>query len=154
MVETLDLTNNDDGMINISTVQEKIAEEKEYEKNININKDKMDATPINDVMQQGEMMEQPGMMMPPAMMTGPPAMMPPPQPMPVMEKKNPLNLTDEQMQAVIVAVCSIIAFSKPVQDRLGGFVPQFSADGSRTLTGLAISGVIVGVMFFISQRYL
>lgn len=152
MVETLDLTNNDDGMVNISTVQEKIAEEKEYEKNLNTNKDKMDATPINDVMQQGEMMEQPAMM-PPAMMVGP-AMMPPPQSVPVMEKKNPLNLTDEQMQAVVVAVCSIIAFSKPVQDRLSGFVPQFSADGSRTLTGLAVSGAIVGVMFLISQRYL
>lgn len=147
MVDTLNLNENDEGTVSIKNES---VENIEIEKNISNNKT-MDVTPISDVMQQADMMEPTD---PRMVQQQPPMMMqqPMPQMMPQM-KKNPMNLTDEQMQAVVVGICAMIAFSKPVQDRLSGF-PQFVGEnGSRTLIGLGASGLIVSVLFFMYQRY-
>ena len=66
---------------------------------------------------------------------------------------NPINLTDEQMEALIVGVVAIIAFSKPVQEKLTQMVPQFVGEnGSRSTVGVAISGIVATVIFYFGRK--
>lgn len=156
-VRTMNLSDHDDGMVNISTsfVPETA------EKNVSENKTTMDSTPIADVMmpqqpQEMDMMAPPmppqTMMMPPQTMMMPQNAAPTPNPT---ATKNPFNLTDDQMQIIIVAVCTAIAISKPVQEKLVQFVPQFlNTNGNRSLVGLGVTGVVAGVIFFGAKRYI
>ena len=87
---------------------------------------------------------------PPA--TPPPA--PAPAPAPSVEKKYPLGLTKEQYEALIVAVLVGLVFYPDVQAKLAVYIPNFmSKDGSRSLAGLAASGLIVAVGFYLARRY-
>jgi hypothetical protein len=88
----------------------------------------------------------------------PPATPPPaPAPAPVSaveEKKYPLGLTKEQYEAVIVAVLVALVFYPEVQAKLAVYIPNFmSKDGSRSMAGLAVSGLIVAVGFYLARRY-
>ena len=124
----------------------------------------MDSTPLSDIMTSQEVMEQqhPMMMAPPqnTMMAQQPMMMAPQQQAPAqaqqqapLPSKNPFNLTDEQMQALVVAVCAAIAFSEPVQAKLGSTIPQFLAEsGNRSMVGLLISGLVAAILFYFGQR--
>jgi len=136
---------------------------KEPEKNVNREHIKMDSTPLSDIMTAQEVMEQQQPMMPPpqsTMMAQQPMMMMAPQQQvpaqaqaPQLPSKNPFNLTDEQMQALVVAVCAAIAFSEPVQAKLGSTIPQFLAEsGNRSMVGLLISGLVAAVLFYFGQR--
>ena len=132
---------------------------KTYEKNIPKQQTTMDSTPIADIMQDG-----PGMMdaqdprgqfmqMP---MPQPPTMMQAPQPKAQAEKsKNPLNLTDEQFRSLIAGVCAVIAFSTPIQNKLSTTIPQFLTEaGSRSTTGLIVTGLIAALIFYFAQRFI
>ena len=67
---------------------------------------------------------------------------------------NPFNLTDEQFQALVVAVCTAIAISKPVQEKLANFVPSFLNDqGNRSVVGLASTGAVAAIVFYVARRY-
>ena len=122
----------------------------------------MDSTPLSDIMTSQEVMEQRPMMAPPqsTMMAQQPMMMAPQQQAPAqaqqqapLPSKNPFNLTDEQMQALVVAVCAAIAFSEPVQAKLGSTIPQFLAEsGNRSMVGLLISGLVAAILFYFGQR--
>lgn len=119
----------------------------------------MDSTPLSDIMTSQEVMEQQPMMAPPqsTMMAQQPMMMAPQQQAPAqaqqLPSKNPFNLTDEQMQALVVAVCAAIAFSEPVQAKLGSTIPQFLAEsGNRSMVGLLISGLVAAILFYFGQR--
>jgi hypothetical protein len=71
------------------------------------------------------------------------------------EKKNPLNLTDEQLTALVVAVCAAAAVSKPIQDRLATSIPKFlNEQGGRSVVGLAATGVVAAVIFYITKDYI
>jgi hypothetical protein len=168
--ETMNLSDSGDGMVplnfepavnqmtptsnNTGTVQNN-----NPEKNIMREHIKMDSTPLHDIMTSQEVMEtqQPMMMAPPqsSVMAQQPMMMAPPQaaaqaPLP---SKNLFNLTDDQMQALIVAVCAAIAFSDPVQGKLGSTIPQFLAEsGNRSMVGLLISGLVAAILFYFGQR--
>ena len=86
----------------------------------------------------------------------PPATPPPaPTPAPVYEeKKYPLGLTKEQYEALIVAVLVGLVFYPDVQAKLAIYIPNFmSKDGSRSLAGLAASGLIVAIGFYLARRY-
>ena len=87
----------------------------------------------------------------------PPATPPPaaaPAPAPSVEKKYPLGLTKEQYEALIVAVLVGLVFYPDVQAKLAVYIPNFmSKDGSRSLAGLAASGLIVAVGFYLARRY-
>jgi len=87
----------------------------------------------------------------------PPATPPPaaaPAPAPPVEKKYPLGLTKEQYEALIVAVLVGLVFYPDVQAKLAVYIPNFmSKDGSRSLAGLAASGLIVAVGFYLARRY-
>ena len=118
----------------------------------------MDSTPLSDIMTSQEVMQQPMMPPPqPTMMAHQPMMVAPQQQAPAqaqqLPSKNPFNLTDEQMQALVVAVCAAIAFSEPVQAKLGSTLPQFLAEsGNRSMVGLLISGLVAAILFYFGQR--
>ncbi len=135
------------------------------EKNISENKQTMDSTAISDIMGQVEAPLEPPMMVQDPRMTQ--SQMQAPmmaQQQPIQQQvssenkssdsKNPFNLTDEQFQALVVAVCTAIAISKPVQEKLANFVPSFLNDqGNRSMIGLASTGVVAAIVFYIAKRY-
>jgi hypothetical protein len=134
---------------------------KVYEKNMPKHQTTMDSTPIADILQ-----DVPGMMdsqdpraqfMHQSMMPQPPMMAAAPQQKPQAgpTSGNPMNLTDEQMRALVAGVCAIIAFSGPVQDKLSTTIPQFLTEGgARSTTGLVATGLIAALVFYFIQRFL
>jgi hypothetical protein len=129
------------------------------EKNISQSKETtMDSTPINDIMMDPPMMnDEPRMqgMMPQMTAPQPQAAYPSPQAPPQPEKKNPLNLTDEQLTALVVAVCAAAAVSKPIQDRLATSIPKFlNEQGGRSVVGLAATGAVAAIIFYITKDYI
>jgi len=150
-VHTMNLFDDGDGMV---PLQDKPSTAfKSGEKNMSTHKDTMDSTPINDIM-----MEQPTMddtRINPQMATAPqqPLMMQQKEVAP--ESKNPMNLTDDQLTAIIVAVCTAIAVSKPIQDRLATSIPKFlNEQGGRSMVGLATTGVVAAIIFFVTKGYI
>ena len=138
-VSTLNLSDNGDGMVPLNTNPTTSFVNNEAEKNIRPNKETMDSTPINDIMMEPPMMtDEPRMqgMMP--QMTAPqPQGSYAPQQAEKPESKNPLNLTDDQMTALFVAVCTAVAISKPVQDKLVTSIPKFlNEQGGRSMVVL------------------
>ena len=137
----------------------KIEEEKKIDNTI-INNKQMDSTPISDIFSGNDMINDQTMMMPqdpraiassqqqyqtPMMVAAPQAK--------ASAAPNLMNLTDEQLQAVFVGVCAIIAFSSPVQDKLANFIPTFVADnGVRSNTGLVVTGLVAAVVFYFGKR--
>jgi hypothetical protein len=68
---------------------------------------------------------------------------------------NPFGLTNEQFQAALAGISSVIAFSKPVQSRLRTMVPKFVGEsGDVSLTGLAVTALIAALVFYIIKKYL
>jgi len=128
------------------------------EKNMVQSKETMDSTPINDIMMDPPMMtDEPRMqgMMPQMTAPQPQGAYPVPQVPPEPEKKNPLNLTDDQLTALVVAACTAAAVSKPVQDRLATSIPKFlNEQGGRSMVGLATTGVVAAVAFYIVKDYI
>ena len=155
------MSDSGDGMVPINQPEPPV-QNKQPEKNVNREHIKMDSTPLSDIMTSQEVMEQRPMMAPPqsTMMAQQPMMMAPQQQAPAqaqqqapLPSKNPFNLTDEQMQALVVAVCAAIAFSEPVQAKLGSTIPQFLAEsGNRSMVGLLISGLVAAILFYFGQR--
>ncbi len=119
------------------------------EKNV-YKQQQMDSTPIADIMGPADMM----------MDQAPQMMMQQPMQQPVVSQKaqasskNPMNLTDEQYQALIAGVCAIVAFSNPVQEKLLSAVPQFMSEGGRSTSGLIATGLIAAIIFYFAQRML
>ena len=119
---------------------------------LNNKEEMMDATPIDDVM----MDEQPMMNQPAPMHM----MQPQAAPMPSQtlqqtapaQSSNPLNLTDDQFQAALVALAAAAAFSNPVQEKLGSTIPNFLVNGDRSTIGLVASGVVTAALFYLGQR--
>ena len=62
--------------------------------------------------------------------------------------------TDVQFEALIVAICAALAISKPVQEKLANFVPQFLNDqGNRSMIGLASTGAVAAIAFLVIKKY-
>jgi len=80
-----------------------------------------------------------------------------PQPKKVKKQKTtqyPLNLTEEQMDALISGVAAIIAFSSTAQDKLANIVPSaFDEAGSRTTMGIIITGIIAAIAYYIVKKF-
>jgi hypothetical protein len=157
-IRTFNLSEADDGMVSIDKPSTSFVAETD-KNNVSEYKATMDSTPIDDIMadgqEQGDMMD-PRMMDPRA--GGQPAPQQAaasaPQKSAQAKKANPMNLTDEQMQALLVAACTAISISKPIQEKLAGTIPQFlNAQGSRSMVGLASTGVIAAAIFYIASKY-
>ena len=165
-VRTMNLSDNGDGMVSLNNNQgTSFVPNIPLEKNVSENKQTMDSTSISDIMGQAEEPLEPPMMgtdprMTQMHMQAP--MMMAQQQQPVAQKttekksesKNPFNLTDDQFQALIVAVCAAVAISKPVQEKLANFVPSFLNDqGNRSAIGLASTGMVAAIAFYLARKY-
>jgi hypothetical protein len=147
--------NGDSGMVSLNPSTSFVSQNSE-EKNVSENKVTMDSTPIAELMGQPEAVEQQMMpMQQMQMMAQAPALQPVmTEPVKAPESKNPFNLTDQQMQALLVSACTAAAISTPVQEKLATMVPQFLNDaGRRSLIGLGATGLIAAILFHISQSY-
>ena len=153
-METMNLNDTNDGMVPLYPPQ---TPPKAPEKNIPKQQTKMDSTPIADIMQDLPDAQDPrAQYMSQSLMPQPPmvGMAAPPK---TQEKssKNPFNLSDEQMRALVAGVAAVIAFSTPVQGKLSTTIPNFLSEaGSRTTTGLIATGLIAALVFYFAQRFL
>jgi hypothetical protein len=69
--------------------------------------------------------------------------------------KNPFGLTDEQWYAALAGVAAVIAYSKPVQGKLGTMVPKFLGEnGEISMTGMAVTALIAAVIFYFARQFL
>ena len=163
-VRTMNLSDNGDGMVSLNNNQgTSFVPNIPPEKNVSENKQTMDSTSISDIMGQAEEPLEPPMMSADPrmeqMQMQAPMMMAQQQPVQQTtekksESKNPFNLTDDQFEALIVAVCAAAAISKPVQEKLANFVPSFLNDqGNRSAIGLASTGMVAAIAFYVARRY-
>jgi len=154
-VITMNLADNGDGMVPL--VNNNPATTFRSEKN-NVEQHKetaMDSTPIHDIM-----MEPPMIQHEPKMQGAMPHMTAPdPQGAYQMQtekpaSKNPFNLTDDQLTALVAGFCAAVSVSKPIQDRLATSIPKFlNEQGGRSLVGLASTGAVAAVIFFLVKDY-
>jgi len=156
----MNLSDNGDGMVSLNdnpSTNFKPAFS-QPEKNIVQNKQTMDSTPINDLMMDAPMMmDEPRMqgMMPQMTAPNPQGAYAMPQKEARPESKNPFNLTDDQMIALVAGAAAAIAVSKPVQDKLVTSVPKFlNEQGSRSMVGLASTGLVAAVVFYLVKDYI
>jgi|SRR5210317_83625 len=157
-VNTMNLADDGEGMVPLN---DNPSTSFTPEKNIRQSKETttMDSTPINDIMMEPPMMtDEPRMqgMMPQMTAPQPQAAYPSPQQAASQpENKNPLNMTDEQLTALVVAACTAAAISKPVQDRLATSIPKFlNEQGGRSMVGLASTGVVAAIIFYFVKDYI
>ena len=129
----------------------------------NISKSKaMDSTPINDIMPGEDYLGPAG--------GGPdPRYMMAQQPMYVQQQlptpqgyqgkqtvssKNPMNLTDEQMEALLAGVVALLAFSGFAQDKLSTMIPKFLDEaGKQSTIGMLITALLAAVLFYFGRRF-
>jgi hypothetical protein len=65
--------------------------------------------------------------------------------------KNPFGLTDDQFQAALAGLAAVIAFSKPVQDKISEVLPQVVGQG---LVSQAFMLALTAVIFMLVKRFL
>ena len=108
----------------------------------------MDSTPISDIMgQEVDYAGQGQYMAPPQT----PAVA---QQAPKAAKAGPMNMTPEQMEALLAGVAAVIAFAKPVQEKLTSFIPQMLGAGGETSNiGLLITALVAAIIFYFGRRF-
>jgi len=68
---------------------------------------------------------------------------------------NPLGLTDDQFQAAVAGIAAVLAFSKPVQEKLADVVPKFLSEaGDMSATGMAVSALLAAIIFYFAFKVL
>lgn len=168
-IRTMNLNDKDDGMVSLDNPSTAFVQQNNLEKNMRQNKDTttMDSTPISDLMSGAiAMPEQMQDIMTPPMMSAEPRMQSMLAAAPQMQaptqtsekvqptSKNIMNLTDDQLFALIAGICAAAAVSRPVQEKLASTVPKFlSENGSRSAIGLASTGLVAAVIFYIVKTY-
>lgn len=160
-IRTMNLSDDGGGMVALDKPSTAFVEE---EKNVSENKTTtMDSTPISDIMDVQAPMDMmaPPMMNPEPKMQGVMPQMMVPQQMPQESEKkvepkskNPFGLTDDQMTALIVAACTAVAVSKPVQNKLVTSIPKFlDEQGNRSAVGLLSTGLVAAIVFYVLKTY-
>lgn len=157
-VNTMNLSDDGEGMVPLQDNPSTSFMKNHPEKNMRESKETMDSTPINDIMMEPPMMgDEPRMqgMMP--QMTAPQAQGAYMGQQAQAEKpasKNPFNLTDDQLVALVAGACASLAVSRPVQDRLATSIPKFLNDqGGRSMVGLASTGLVAAIAFYFIKDY-
>lgn len=146
-IETMDLSNNDEGFTPLNSSAETTEPEKNMPK-----VEKMDSTPISDIMGSAQVAPDwdttsMSAAMPPQQM---PSMVPQQAQQAPPKKSNPMNLTDEQMEALIAGLVCVVVTSKPVQEKLSSIVPQM-AEGDN-MTGMLVMGLTAAAFFYFGKR--
>lgn len=71
------------------------------------------------------------------------------------KQQYPMNLKKDQVEALIAGLAGLIGFSDIIQTKLIDIVPQALNDsGKLTLTGMAITGLIVAIAFYFLRQFL
>ena len=71
------------------------------------------------------------------------------------KKANIGNLTDEQLDALLVGLAAAVAFSPQLQEKMVQLVPSlFNEAGMRTMGGTVATGVVAGGLFLLAKRVL
>jgi hypothetical protein len=153
-VETMNLADDGDYMVPIeNAIVPTPPPPNVEEKNVApIHSTQMDSTPIADILGSPD-----GMMMPPQM-----AMAQPPAPMGMgpraalpPKKKYPMDLTEEQVEALLVGLVAVVATSKPIQEKLIGLVPNYlNENGEKSMSGLLATALVAAIVFFLARRFL
>ena len=153
-VETMNLADDGDYMVPIenAVVPTPPPPPKVEEKNVDpIHSTQMDSTPIADILGSPD-----GMMMMPPQMAQPmvaPMGMGPRAALP-QKKKYPMNLTEEQVEALLVGLVAVVATSKPLQEKLVGLVPNYlNENGEKSLSGLLATALVAAILFYLSRRF-
>lgn len=172
-METMNLFDSGDDMMVpiVSSPPEPILEDPEPEKKPKkITKEKnkskhqkseeMDSTPIADIM----MDTTPGGMINDGSFMGaavqPMMAKPSPQAKAPKEKvaaaKYPFDMTEAQVEAILAGVVGVLGFSRTVQDKLAGFVPNFidANTGGTSMTGMLASALVIAILFYFSRKFL
>jgi len=169
-INTLNLADNGDGMVPLSdnpttnfvnsSPPPSIQTRESFsqpEKNVSQSKEMpMDSTHINDIMMEPPMMmDEPKMQGMQMAAPNPQGAYASPQQQAAPESKNPLNLTDDQMIALVAGAAAALAVSKPVQDKLVTTIPKFlNEQGSRSMVGLASTGLVAAIVFYFVKDYI
>jgi|CryBogDrversion2_8_1035294.scaffolds.fasta_scaffold00273_9 hypothetical protein len=67
----------------------------------------------------------------------------------------PLGLTEEQFQAGLAGLAAVLAFSKPVQEKLSTLVPKFlNESGDASLTGLVVTALVAAILFYFAKKFI
>jgi len=148
-----------DSQVNYNDQRKNLAEN-------NVDKEQMMelSTPLNEVMelgpdpmqQQQAMPQQPSFQQqfaPPMIdnMGAAPAAAQAPQPA---ASSNPGNLTDEQMDALLVGLVGVVAFSPQMQEKMLELVPSFFNEaGVRTIGGTAVTGLVAAGLFLAMKKF-
>ena len=123
------------------------------EKNISEQQSEMDSTPIEDVLPQTA-----------PMAAAPAASMqnteqqyisaqPIAQPMGNKMGSRFMNLTQEQMEALVAGVSAMAVMYKPVQEKIMNMIPQAGDGDVLSTVGLVIMGLIAAIMFYFGRRF-
>lgn len=114
------------------------------------------STPIEEVMAGPGQLLQDEMMGPPQMQTGNKRTPKSDAPHYSGKKsKNPFGLTDEQFLAALAGVIAVIAYSKPVQNKLVSMVPKFlTPEGEMSVTGMVVTALVSAVLFYFARQFI
>jgi len=96
------------------------------------------STPISELMPDPEIVQQPPVVSP--LLKSPSS--------PSQAKKKKGGLSPEQMDAVIAGIAAVVAFSKPIQEKVTQFVPN------QGLPAMLLTALIAAVIFFFGKRFL
>jgi hypothetical protein len=121
-----------------------------HENNVEEHKDMEFSTPLDQVMDQSHM----NMMMPPVgEASGGVNFMHANAAAGTQKSQYPMNLKQNQVEALLAGVAAVIGFSSAVQEKLADTIPQFlSESGKISLTGNIILLLIVAAVFFGLRR--
>ena len=128
----------------------------------NISKSKaMDSTPINDIMPGEDYLGPAGGGPDPRyMMAQQPMFVQQQIPTPqgyqkkTVDSKNPMNMTDEQVEALLAGVVALLAFSGFAQDKLSTMIPKFLDEaGKQSTIGMIITALLAAVLFYFGRRF-
>jgi len=69
--------------------------------------------------------------------------------------KNPFGLSDEQFAAGLAGVAAVVAFSAPVQGKLGSMIPKFLGEsGKHSTTGLIVTALVAAIIFYFAKQFI
>ena len=68
--------------------------------------------------------------------------------------KNPMNLTDEQMEALFAGIVALIVSTDFVQEKLSTFIPKFLDEaGKRSIMGSVAVALLAALLFYFGRRF-
>jgi hypothetical protein len=122
------------------------------EKNIGQNQMAEFSTSLDDVVPPGPSMQMQDMAFGSVNAGSPSSIAAPPQAQKPQAGRNiPFGLTPEQYMALLAGLAAVVATSKPVQDKVGQFMPNVEVG---SVSAMAVTAAIAALVFFLAHRFL